>query len=197
MGAPAVSGRRRADHRPGADWNHSTHHHHLVLDAVRPHHRRAIDVGCGEGVLTRELRAVLPDVTGVDVDGPVVALARGRDPDGLVTWVHGDVHAVDLAPADLVASVAALHHGDTAAGLLRLRALVRPGGTLVVVGLARTGPRAWPADAAGAVVHRVLRRRHGFREHSAPVRPATETYTQVRRTAEALLPGVRYRRHLL
>lgn len=178
-------------------WNHNVHHHPLVLGAVRPHHRRAIDVGCGEGVLARELRAVLPDVTGVDADGPSIARARRADPGGRVEWVHGDVHAVDLAPADLVASVAALHHGDTATGLRRLRALVRPGGTLVVIGLARTEPRSWPADAAGLLVHHVLRRRHGHREHSAPVRDPSETYSQVRRTARALLPGVRYRRHPL
>ncbi len=178
-------------------WNHNVHHHPLVLGAVAPHHRRAIDVGCGEGVLARELRAVLPDVTGVDVDAASIARARRADPDGRVDWVHGDVHEVDLAPADLVASVAALHHGDTATGLRRLRALVRPGGTLVVIGLARTEPRAWPADAAGMVVHRVLRWRRGYREHSAPVRDPSETYSQVRRTAEALLPGVRYRRHPL
>ncbi len=178
-------------------WNHNVHHHPLVLGAVRPHHRRAIDVGCGEGVLARELRAVLPDVTGVDIDAASIARARRADPDGRVDWVHGDVHEVDLAPADLVASVAALHHGDTATGLRRLRALVRPGGTLVVIGLARTEPRAWPADAAGLVVHRVLRWRRGYREHSAPVRDPSETYSQVRRTARALLPGVRYRRHPL
>jgi 2-polyprenyl-3-methyl-5-hydroxy-6-metoxy-1,4-benzoquinol methylase len=178
-------------------WNHNTHHHPLVLRAVRPGYRRAVDVGCGEGGLARELRAVLPDVTGVDADGPSIALARHHDPDGTVTWVHGDVHAVDLAPADLVACVAALHHGDTATGLRRLRALVRPGGTLVVIGLARSDPRSWPADLAGLVLHRVLRRRHGYHEHSAPVRPPTLTYPQVRRTAEELLPGVRYRRHPL
>ena len=187
MGAAAVT----------VGWNHNTHHHRLVLDAVRPGHRRAIDVGCGEGALARELREVLPDVTGVDADGPTLALARRQDPDGRVVWVHGDVHAVDLPPADLVASVAALHHGDAAAGLRRLRELVAPGGTLVVVGLARSGLRDLPADAAGLVAHRVLRRRHGYREHAAPVRPPTETYTRVRRTAQALLPGVRYRRHPL
>jgi SAM-dependent methyltransferase len=185
VGPAAVSG----------GWNHNTHHHPLVLGAVRPGYRSAIDVGCGEGVLARELRELLPDVTGVDVDGPSIAAARRDDPGGRVRWVHGDVHAVDLAPADLVASVAALHHGDTATGLRRLRELVRPGGTLVVIGLARTEPRAWPADVAGMVAHRVLRRRFGFHEHAAPVRPPTERYSRVRRTAQALLPGVRYRRH--
>lgn len=179
-------------------WNHNTHHHPVVLGAVRPGYRRAIDVGCGEGVLARELRAVLPDVTGVDVDGPSIALARRRDPAATVTWVHGDVHDVDLAPADLVASVAALHHGAAAAGLRRLRDLVAPGGTLVVVGLARSRPRDLPADLAAVVAHHILRRRHGYREHSAPtVWPPPETYGGMRRIARAVLPGARFRRHLL
>ncbi len=48
--------------------------------------------------------------------------------------MHGDALSADLPRADLVASVAALHHMDAVAGLTRLRDLVRPGGTLVVVG---------------------------------------------------------------
>jgi trans-aconitate methyltransferase len=37
----------------------------------------------------------------------------------------------------VVASIAALHHVDTAAGLERMRDRLRPGGVLAVIGLPR------------------------------------------------------------
>jgi len=42
-----------------------------------------------------------------------------------------------LGGFDLVASVAVIHHLDFVAGIRRMAALLRPGGRLVVVGLAR------------------------------------------------------------
>lgn len=36
-------------------WNHSTHDHRDALRLVGPTTRTALDVGCGEGLLTRRL----------------------------------------------------------------------------------------------------------------------------------------------
>ena len=44
---------------PADPWNHNIHYHRLILDAVPPGARRALDVGCGEGTLARQLRAVV------------------------------------------------------------------------------------------------------------------------------------------
>lgn len=179
-------------------WNHNIHHHPLVLGAVRPGHRSALDVGCGEGQLTRELRAVLPEVTGVDADGPSIDLARAQDPDGTVRYLHGDVRTLDLPPADVVTAVAVLHHVDAADGLRRLRELVAPGGVLVVVGLARGERRDLAVDLTATAAHRLIMLRRTEWEHPSPtVWPPPQTYAEVRRTAEEVLPGVRYRRHLL
>ena len=49
-------------------WNHNTLYHPVILDAIPPGCRRALDVGCGEGTLTRELRRLIPEVTGIDSD---------------------------------------------------------------------------------------------------------------------------------
>lgn len=184
---------------PRDRWNHNIHHHPLVLRAVRPGYRSAIDVGCGEGILARELRAVLPEVTAIDVDGPSVELARRQDPEGRIEHVHADVRTADLGTYDLVASIATVHHMDPTEALTRLRDLVAPGGTLVIVGLARSRlPKDLPIEAAGVVTHCLLRTRHTFWEHSAPtVWPPPETYAGVRRRAQEHLPGVRYRRHVL
>jgi SAM-dependent methyltransferase len=180
-------------------WNHNIHYHPLVLAAVPPGSRTALDVGCGEGLLTEELRAVVPSVTGIDLHGPTLELARSRAGG---EYVQGDVltHPFEPESFDVVASIAALHHMDTAAGLARMRDLLRPGGVLAVVGLPRN---RWPHDVpyavAGVVAHRWHRRRNGgLTQMSAPtVWPPPDTFARVRATAERLLPGVRLRRHVL
>jgi hypothetical protein len=95
-------------------------------------------------------------------------------------------------------------HTDEAAGLRRMAELVRPGGRLVVVGLARETVGGLPFAAASVVAHQWHHRwRHrrqvaGVSEPVAPiVWPPPHTYPQVRRLARELLPGVRFRRRLL
>ncbi len=96
-------------------WSHNIHYHPLILSAVPAGCERALEVGCGEGIL------------------------------------------------------AALHHMDMRQGLTQMRELLSPGGTLAVVGLARSRyPADLPADAAGAVLHRVRNVARGYWEHSAP-----------------------------
>ena len=183
-----------------APWNHNIHYHPVILGAVPDGCRRALDVGCGEGMLARDLRDVVPQVVAIDSDGPVIGRARRLDLGGSVEYVRGDFLTCGLQDEtfDLVASVAALHHMNAAAALGRMRQLVHPGGTLAVVGLARSRPGDWPIDIAGVVAHRALKARRGYWQVNAPtIWPPPQTYTQVRRTAADILPGVRYRRHLL
>lgn len=180
-------------------WNHNIHLHRVVLDAVPAGARRALDVGCGEGMLARELAERVPEVVGIDLDEPSVRLAREHG--GLPTYVHGDVlvHPFEPASFDVVASVAALHHLDARAGLRRFAELVRPGGVVAVVGLARSElPKDLPWELAGAVTTRAIKLRRTYWEHSAPtVWPPPETYQGMRAIVEEELPGATFRRHVL
>jgi len=97
-------------------WNRNVHYHRVVLAAVPPGSTRALDVGCGEGVLARDLRDVVPHVTAIDRDAPTLALAKQQGGD--IDYVLGDLLADPFEPAsfDLVASIATLHHVDPAGG---------------------------------------------------------------------------------
>jgi SAM-dependent methyltransferase len=182
-------------------WNHNIHYHPLILAAVPPGCRTALDVGCGEGTLTREPRAVVPSITGIDLDARSLELARRHPDRNGVEYVRGDflTHPFEPESFDMVVSVAALHHMDAEAALDRMRALLGPGGVLALVGLARDRfPRDLPLALAGMVTHRWHRWRKGYWQHPAPVVwPPPQTYAEVRGTAARLLPEVRFRRHLL
>ncbi|MCE7010571.1 class I SAM-dependent methyltransferase [Kibdelosporangium philippinense] len=177
-------------------WNHNIHYHPMVLSAVPAGARTALDVGCGEGMLARLLRKKVPDVVGVDLDQPSIDLATQFDDD--ISYVVADVLTYDFPTSfDFIASVATLHHMDAAAGLTRLKALLSPGGTMVIVGLAKSQVRDLPYEVAGVVANQVHRLRKGYWEHPSPICwPPPETYTSMRRLATTLLPGVRFRHHI-
>ncbi|MCA1710721.1 MAG: class I SAM-dependent methyltransferase [Actinobacteria bacterium] len=182
-------------------WNHNIHYHR-VIHAALPHPCRSVlDVGCGEGVLTRQLRRRAVEVLGIDLDEQSIQLAREQSPTADIRYVVGDVltHPFEDAPFGAVVSVATLHHLDAEAGLRRMAELVAPGGTLAVVGLARSRlPHDVHWELAAVVAHRAQRLLHRYWEHSAPmVWPPPLTYGQMQSLATALLPGARFRRHAL
>jgi SAM-dependent methyltransferase len=182
-------------------WNHNVHYYPVVLAAVPAGAQRALDVGCGTGLLARELRDRVPYVMGLDADEPSLTAARAADPDRRVDYVLGDFGAAALEAGsfDFISCVAALHHLDAAPALRQMSALLRPAGRLLIVGLARSRSVAdLAADAAGVVVHRRELVRREFTEVTAPmVWPPPVTYRQMRRLAAEVLPGARYRRRVL
>lgn len=182
---------------PDERWNHNIHYHPLVVSAVPAGARTALDAGCGEGMLSRALRRKVPSVVGLDLHEPSIEQAKTFPDD--ISYVVGDLLTHDFAAKfDFVASIATLHHMDAETGLLRLRSLLNPGGTLVIVGCARSSPRYLPYDLAGFVAHRVYERTRSHWEHPSPtVWPPRDTYADIRTLARGLLPGVQFRRHIL
>ncbi|WHT22911.1 class I SAM-dependent methyltransferase [Crossiella sp. CA-258035] len=183
-------------------WNTNVARHPDILRAVPEGCRQALDVGCGDGLLARKLTGRAERVTGVDSSPRMIALARelsGGHPD--LDFIEGDFLAAELPLAgyDFICSVATVHHVDLTQALIRLRDLLCPGGTLVVVALARSVTPAERAFAVAAtpVVWTVKRLRRAHGPDGMPGAQPTLSYGQVRATAQRLLPGVRYRRHLL
>lgn len=193
---PATARAARQALRTNDCWNHNTHYHRFLPRWVPPPWGRVLDVGCGEGLLTRRMAPFARDVVGIDADQAMIARARDLAP--RLTYVHGDVLSADVGgPFDLVTCFMTLHHLGPAPGLRRLRDLVAPGGALVVVGGARaSAPIDWWWGLLGAAVNGPARRLRGHWEPGAPVRESTETYGDVVREAELLLPGARFRHRL-
>ncbi|MBO8190123.1 class I SAM-dependent methyltransferase [Streptomyces oryzae] len=183
----------------GRRWNHNIHYHPRILRAVPDGAQRALDVGCGEGMLARALRRTVPHVTGLDRDAPSIEQARAYSDD--VDYILGDLltHPFEPASFDVVTSVATLHHMDAATGLARMRELLRPGGVLALVGIARsTMPNDLLRVLAGVTAGTALRTVKGHWQHPSPiVWPPPVTYTEMQSLAAETLPGSHYRRHLL
>lgn len=151
----------------------------------------------------------MPQVVAIDLDPTSVDLARRQDDDMHVDYLEGDFLSYPFEPGsfDVVCAVAAVHHMDAEVALSRMREVLRPGGTLAIVGLARTDlPADLPVALASIVatqIYKVLmsgsmvRPSAPERYRSPTVWPPPQSYSAMRDLAARTLPGVRYRRHLL
>jgi SAM-dependent methyltransferase len=190
-------------------WNHNVHYHRVILDAIPPGCARALDVGCGTGALTRRLRQIVPHVTGVDRDQRSIELARAHPGAGDIDYLLADflVSPFERESLGLITSIASLHHMNAEAALVRMRGLLRPGGVLAIVGLARGITPAGIGLAVPAVAGNQLHRAaSAHQRRSATGRPAAAYqppvigpplgYRDTRRLAARVVPGARYRRRL-
>lgn len=97
--------------------------------------KRALDVGCGAGLLCEPLARLGADMTGVDAAAENIAAARDHaSGSGLpITYHHGDIAKLDLGTFDLVTSMEVLEHvADKTAFVMALAARLAPGGLMVL-----------------------------------------------------------------
>jgi 2-polyprenyl-3-methyl-5-hydroxy-6-metoxy-1,4-benzoquinol methylase len=173
----------------------------MIVDVATRLHGRVLDVGCGEGLLVERLAAVSLHVIGVDRDEVAVRRARERTASlANVTLVDDEFLAMTTDPGafDLVTFVAVIHHMDLKTALRRAKLLLRPGGELVVVGLAanRT-PDDYMISALTWPAIRILSRLHREARDVGVVAVApSQSLRQIRAIALGELPGARMRRGL-
>lgn len=182
-------------------WNHNTHYTPLVLRSVPRGAGRALDVGCGEGDLVAALSTVVDHVVGIERDHPSLGIAIREHSGEGIEYIHGDflTYPFENESFDVISCVAALHHMDEATALDRMSHLVRPGGSLVLVGLARSHlPRDALWEIAGSISTLGHKMTRSYRDTSAPkVWPPPRTYPEIARLSQSVLPGRRFRRLVL
>jgi len=92
---------------------------------------RVLDVGCGEGRVTRDLRERGYDVTGLDVAPTLIAAARERDPGG--AYVEAAAEALPFGDASFALVVAynsLMDVDDLPAAVAEAARVLAPGGRL-------------------------------------------------------------------
>ena len=101
--------------------------------------RRALDVGCGAGLLCEPLARMGADVTGVDAAAENIAAARehGAGSELAIAYQHGDIAdlgvELGLGSFDLVTSMEVIEHvADKRAFVKHLVAAMAPDGLLIL-----------------------------------------------------------------
>ncbi|QHC36254.1 dethiobiotin synthase [Komagataeibacter xylinus] len=128
-----------------------------IAAAMSPHApRRILEIGCGTGFLTRELRRLFPQayITATDIaPGMLQRLARSMPDDAQLVLHRMDGEAPDLTgPFDLICSSLAMQwFADRKAALAALGRLLAPGGHMALATLCAGSFHQWRAayDAVG------------------------------------------------
>ncbi|WP_374281265.1 bifunctional 2-polyprenyl-6-hydroxyphenol methylase/3-demethylubiquinol 3-O-methyltransferase UbiG [Novosphingobium sp.] len=97
--------------------------------------KRALDVGCGAGLLCEPLARLGAHVTGVDAAAENVAAAAAHAVGGglAIDYCHGDIAELALVQFDLVCSMEVIEHvADKAAFIAALGKCLAPGGLMIL-----------------------------------------------------------------
>lgn len=179
-----------------AYWNHNTAYHPWILRVLRQR-QRVLDVGCGDGLLVSRLAAVADRAVGLEPDPATAARARRRlAGTGNVDVVEqGLLEYRPAEPFDAVVFVASLHHLGLQVGIRRALDLLAPGGSLVVVGLARNATVVdWTRSLLSIPINKVAGWvQHERNEIGVPVAEPDESYADLRRFVRRELPGAHWR----
>jgi SAM-dependent methyltransferase len=115
---------------PGHD-SYWRFHRDLFLRLLPPPGRRTVDVGCGEGRLTRDLKALGHKIVGIDASPSLVAAARELDPAMELHVADAATLPLDDGSADLTVAFMSLHDIDDMPGAVReIARILEPGGRL-------------------------------------------------------------------
>jgi len=105
----------------------------VILELCRPQGKHILDLGCGEGYLSRLLKKhKAREATGIDVSADLIAKAKSLDPEGdyrLLDIVREDFHFNQL---DAVIANMVLHNLPDLADVFRkISATLKPRGMLI------------------------------------------------------------------
>ena len=135
---------------------------------------RAVDVGCGAGLLSEPLARLGAEVTAIDAAGENIAAARRHAEAGGVDIDYRQATAADLVAAgehfDLVVCMEVIEHvPDQPALIADCVDLAKPGGLLALSTLNRTAPALGLAVIGAEYIARLLPRgTHDWRRFVRP-----------------------------
>ena len=201
----------RISQLPEPSWNQNLHYHDFVLDQLPAEAGAALDLGCGNGRLTRRLAERCQRVLAIDSSKGMIRQAQSRSGSYRnIDYCVADIRdfALPRGYFDFVQSVATLHHLPLRETLIVLRASLKPGGTLVILDLPE-----WRTPGSYLIACIAVPALLGLRfRHTGSIREDRETRSawaahmqhdrflrlrQIRAICRSLLPGARIRRHLL
>ena len=116
--------------KPGLD-SYWRYHRDQFVRLLPPPGKQTVDLGCGEGRLTRHLKELGHSVVGIDASPSLVAAAREADPSMNILLADATSVPLEDRCADLVVAFMSLHDIDAMPGAIKEAGrILMPGGRL-------------------------------------------------------------------
>ena len=186
-------------------WNHNIHYHdfllaHLPLDTVS-----ALDVGCGSGEFAQRLATYCHSVDAVDPDQKAIRNGRNSPTSfsNLNFYCESFAHSsFPVEHYDFVSAIASLHHMPLAPTLEKMKQLLKPNGTLAILGLYKEETALdylWSvmAVAMNNIYRFTNPQAKGVSTNQIVTTSPTTGLQTIRQTANIILPNHQFKRHLL
>ncbi len=179
------------DHPFAERWNHNSWRYPMIAELVADC-PLVLDVGCGDGTLARYIAGQGHQVIGIDRDRMVLP----QDSEG-THFLLGDATGLPFPhdSFDAVVSVAVLHQTRLDLALVEMRRVLKPGGLLVDVGIARDkGINEVLRSACDIPGHLVARPGTTAWEPQTTRIDPTLGWAETRDAIRLILPGAQFRR---
>lgn len=114
------------------------HYHNFLLRHLPLNCQNVLEVGCGMGAFARQLAQRSQHVLAIDLSPEMIRIAREQSTQfPNIDFQLADICDLPLADDnfDCIASIATLHHVPLKETLLKLKAALKPGGTLLILDL--------------------------------------------------------------
>lgn len=178
-------------------WNHNSAYYPWIKTTVTDC-KSILDVGCGEGSLVRFLDDGKKEITGIDIDASCIERAESADKSDKVKYICCDFEDYSSEKQfDAIIFVASIHHMDMASAVKKAKAMISPGGKLVIVGLSKPSTVLDLIIEVGRIIpSKIVSRKHKMESSediNVPVSYVLPKMNEVRDIVREQLPGAKIR----
>ena len=176
-------------------WNHNSAYYPWVQKKTAKC-RSILDVGCGDGSLALFIDDGTKKIVGIDLDNHCIDNARSVKNEGTVEFICCDfMDFTQNMTFDAVVFAASIHHMDMTKALQKAKSLLRPCGTLLIIGLAKPSTAVdWILEAARVLPSKIITAFHHMQtseELSLPTSYDYPSMNDVRSIVKQELPSAK------
>lgn len=120
------------------EWDHNTHYHKLLFSKLPETRDFALDVGSGFGLFSFKLTSLFKAVLSLEPDKGSIDFQKSKyETQDNITFVEDSFLKNDFKGQkfDFISAIASIHHMDFVPALIKIKALLKPGGKMVILGL--------------------------------------------------------------
>lgn len=181
-------------------WNHNVAYYPWIRKETEGC-GRILDAGCGDGALLAYLDDGKKELFGIDIDKFAIDRAKQENASEKISYDICSFDDIDEnRQFDAIVFVAAIHHMNMNDALQKAKKMLAPGGTLIIVGLAKPSTFGDKVIEAGRVVPSKIitrmRKMQSAEDLGLTVSFDMPTMDHVRQVIAEELPGASWRQAL-